>query len=449
MSRGHTTDDQESRSFITRRLAKAPQHVVVAYGAVAAFGTYFCMYAFRKPFQAVAYEGYGDQMGIKLKTVFVLSQIIGYAISKYLGIKICSELTKEYRLPILIGFILWAEMALVLFGLAPLHLKLIPLFLNGLPLGMVWGVCVLYLEGRRITEFLIAGLACSYIIASGVVKDVGRLFLSHLDVDVFWMPAVTGLAFLPLFLLFAWLLSHMPAPSPEDRVHRAERKPMTGAEKVEFLRFFRAGIIVHLFGYLLITAFRDVRDAYSAEIWDGLGLGSEPAIFTRCETWVGLAALTVLIIIRYLDSEKWGVIPNLISMATGFVVIGVSTWAFGAGLVGGFAWMLLIGIGGYLAYVPSDTIYYERLIANAKWVSTAVFMSLVMDASGYTGSVAIQLYKNFGAGEISWVAFFRGFCYTLSVLGLMITAFNLYYFPRRVRIRRAQMEERGEGRALP
>ena len=41
--------------------------------AVAAFCTYFCMYAFRKPFTAGTFEG-DEVFGLGLKTVLVISQ---------------------------------------------------------------------------------------------------------------------------------------------------------------------------------------------------------------------------------------------------------------------------------------------------------------------------------------------------------------------------------------
>ena len=426
--------------------------MLTVYGCIAAFGTYFCMYAFRKPFQAVAYEMQDDQFGIKLKTVFVLSQLFGYAISKFLGVKFCSEITKKWRFPILIGLILVAELALVLFGSLPVKYKLAAIFINGLPLGMVWGVCVLYIEGRKITEFLLAGLACSYIIASGYVKTAGLMLLERFDFGVFWMPAVTGAVFLPLFLLFAWLLSQMPPPTKEDELHRTHRQPMKGPEKIAFLRFFALGIILQMLIYFFITAFRDVRDAYSAEIFKGLG-ETAPAVFAQSETWVAFAALSALIIIRFFDSEKWGVIPNLGCQILGFLIVGGSTLAFSMGLLpgesAGFWWMVLIGVGGYLAYVPCDTIYYERVIARARWVSTAVFMTYVMDATGYTGSVALQLYKNFGAGDISWVNFFRYFSYALACAGLIIVGFNLWYFPHRARVRLRQLQEHAPVPAAP
>ena len=74
------------------------------------------------------------------------------------------------------------------------------MFLNGIPLGMVWGLVFSFLEGRKTSDLLGAGLSCSYIVASGAVKAVGLGFVG-IGVSEFWMPALTGGCFLPLFLL--------------------------------------------------------------------------------------------------------------------------------------------------------------------------------------------------------------------------------------------------------
>ena len=68
------------------------------YAIVAAFSSYFSMYAFRKPFTAAKFESltfWGSD--VELKTALVLSQVIGYTISKFVGIKVCSESVKAKR----------------------------------------------------------------------------------------------------------------------------------------------------------------------------------------------------------------------------------------------------------------------------------------------------------------------------------------------------------------
>jgi uncharacterized membrane protein YhaH (DUF805 family) len=241
---------------LARWLERAPQAVFVIYAIAAAFTTYFCMYAFRKPFAAAKFEGlnfFGTT--IELKTAIVVSQILGYALSKYIGIKFCSEITPQRRAKTLVILVLIAEVALLLFGLLPNNFKIIAIFLNGIPLGMVWGLVVWYLEGRRTSELLLAGLSCSYIVASGITKDFGRAMLSgdvaqwwgHLPllgapissaltgVSDGWMPFIVGLHFLPIFLLAVWMLKQLPKPTTMDVEERVARAPMTGVDRMAFV----------------------------------------------------------------------------------------------------------------------------------------------------------------------------------------------------------------------
>jgi hypothetical protein len=47
------------------------------WAVTAAFGTYFCMYGFRKPFTAASFSG-AEAWGIDFKTVAVSTQVLGY-----------------------------------------------------------------------------------------------------------------------------------------------------------------------------------------------------------------------------------------------------------------------------------------------------------------------------------------------------------------------------------
>jgi hypothetical protein len=143
---------------------------------------------------------------------------------------------------------------------------------------------------------------------------------------------------------------------------------------------------------------------------------------------VGLSALLALVGLRLFDSRRWGVAPNLCIMILGMTVIGGSTWLRDGGTIGGFAWMVLTGVGAFLGYVACDTIFYERVIASTGWVGTAVFMAHVMDAGAYTGSVGLQLYYDLAAGGLTHLEFFRRFCYALSIGGTCVLVFSLAYF---------------------
>src|SRR5918994_2126394 len=115
-----------------QRLLTNSKLFFIAWCMIAAFGTYFCMYAFRKPFIAGTYSGL-SLWDIHYKSILIISQVLGYMLSKFIGIKVISELKSTQRKKLIIGLILFAELSLLCFGLVPHPYSFIFLFLNGLP----------------------------------------------------------------------------------------------------------------------------------------------------------------------------------------------------------------------------------------------------------------------------------------------------------------------------
>jgi hypothetical protein len=414
---------------LRNKLAKAPKPVFIAYAIAAAFSTYFCMYAFRKPFAAARFEGeqfLGSEIG--LKTAFVVSQILGYTVSKYIGIKVCPEVRPGRRAGLLVLLIIAAEIALVLFAVLPQDLKVVAIFLNGLPLGMVWGLVVWYLEGRLSSELLLAGLACSYIVSSGAVKDVGRFLMSAHGVREAAMPMVTGLLFLPLFLLSVWLLNHLPPPTAADHDVRMQRVTMSWSSRLAFLRALLFGLILLFAARLVTTAFRDFRDNYGVEIFDSLGYRGNTGLFTRTEVPVAFGVMLSVALLNLIRSNRAGVVAAHALMATGLALMALSTLLLDLGLLNGLVWMILIGLGSYMAYVPQDSVVFDRIIASTRVAGTAVFAIYVSDAIGYTGSIGLPLVKDLLFPKVSRLAFFRGFTYVVSLAGIVMLVTSCVYF---------------------
>lgn len=434
-------------SPVTRWLESAPPAAFTAYAMVAGFATYFCMYAFRKPFAAAGYKGmHLLQTGIELKTAFVISQIVGYTVSKYIGIKVCSEVSRGRRAAALVGLIACAEAALLLFALLPPNLKVLAIFLNGLPLGMVWGMVVWYLEGRRTSELLLAGLSCSFIVSSGVVKDIGTWVMRHWGVGEFWMPFVTGLIFLPPFLASTWLLDRLPAASPQDAAARVRREPMNAAHRAAFVRHYLWGLLPLLAVYLFLTAYRDFRDNFGIEMFAQLGYADRAGIFTRSELPVMFGVMACLAALNLVRDNRRGLFSTFGLMAGGLVLMGAATLLLDARLIHGLTWMILIGLGSYLAYVPYGSVLFDRLIASTRIAGTAVFAIYLADAIGYSGSVGVQLYKDLGDPHVSRLAFFRAFTYLLSAIGAVLLAASAACFLAR---RRPQAAVRTQAALTP
>lgn len=401
-----------------------------AFAVLAAFTTYFSMYGFRKPFAVATFDGVVELPfggAVDYKILLILLQVMGYMLSKFMGIKIVSELEPRKRAIGLLTMILTAHVALLLFGIVPKPWNVICLFFNGLPLGMVWGMVFGFLEGRRSTELLGAGLSASYIVASGAVKSIGRVFLNA-GVSEFWMPFVTGLVFLPVLLLAVFLLNSLPPPNEEDRRLRMERQPMDKAARHSFVKKFAPGLLALTGLYILLTAYRDFRDNFSREIWDALGYPGRSDVYTLSEIPVAFVVLISLALIMKIKSNQLALSVIHYVMIAGTGLIGVSTLAFQAGLLNPGIWMTVVGLGLYLAYVPYGCVLFDRLIASVGVVGTAGFMIYVTDAFGYLGSVGVLLYKNFGQSEVSWFHFFIGFSYVTAVVCTAAFVFSLRYF---------------------
>lgn len=403
-------------------------------GGIAAFCVYLSMYAFRKPFAAAAYvDVAGWTAVIDFKVALVIAQVIGYALSKLAGVKLISELTGARRGAAILGLIGVAWLALVLFALAPPPFKVLALFLNGLPLGLIWGLVFSYLEGRRTSEILGAVLCASFIVATGVVKSVAVWLMTDHGVSEWWMPAATGALFMPLLAISVAGLSRMPPPDAADVAERVERRPMYAAQRRAFLKAYGPGVLMLVLAYVALTAFRDFRDNFAAEIWTELGYGGVSSVFTASELPIAVIALVALGALMLVRDNRRALMAVHAITGFGLALIGLSTLAFQHGWLQPLPWMIASGAGLYLAYTPFNAMLFDRLIAATRQVGTAGFLIYVADASGYMGSVALTLTRNLAKVQVPWLAFFMTSAGWVSGVGCVLTALSALYFARKLK----------------
>jgi len=545
-----------------RGSSKRSTIVFSVYAMLAAFSTYFCMYAFRKPFAVAKYNGMDFfSTGLTLKSAFLISQIIGYTISKYLGCKYCSEISRRMQSRVLMAMIVVAELSLLAFAVLPENLKVLAIFVNGLPLGMVWGLVSRYLEGRKTAELLFAGLSCSYIVASSSVKTIGG-WLMESGVPDFWMPVAIGAIFLLPYMVAVFFLNQLPLPSEEDETSRNKRTTMDSQDRMIFLKQFLLGMLMLMLLYFFLTAYRDFRDNYMPEIFAAMGYPSEPTLFSKADWPVAFGIMVVMALLGLVKNHRRGVMAVFVVMLSGMILMGGATLLRDVGALhgffgedvtlrnddltytirdekgnktfwihrntkevivenepwhtlndmdegiqqklqqlnskasdragdsevdltlddddliytirdekgnktfsihrktkevivdnkpwqtldnmdeetqqrfqqlnskasGGLWWMILIGFGAYLAYVPFGAVLFERIMASTKAAGTAVFAIYICDALGYTGSVGIQLYKDLGQAELDYFEFLRLFTYFMAILGTVLFILSAIYF---------------------
>lgn len=410
----------------------------IIWAVLASFGTYFCMYAFRKPFSAGLYEGL--QLGaVSYKAVLIIAQVAGYTLSKFAGIKVISELKHNARVTLVIGLILAAETALLGFGLVPFPYNFICLILNGLPLGMVYGVVFSFLEGRRFTEMLAMGLNISVVVASGMLKTTYIEVHAFLPgVSEFWMPFVMGLLFLPLFLFFVWMLSMIPKPTAEDIALRTERVPMRTEDKRLVMRQFGFPIVCLVIFYATLVVVRDLRDNFTIEIWNEIDANWGSGVLTATEMITGLVVLVIIGALAFVRDNAVGFRLTYLILFTGVTLIGIGTLLFERGWVNGFYWMLLVGMGLFLAYTVLQTVVFERMIALFRIRANAGYFVYICESIGYLGSVGLLLYKEFFMKDLSWSRVLMQFSYLQFGLGLVLLVASQVYFDR-VRATRAPL----------
>ncbi|MBN8575429.1 MAG: hypothetical protein J0L66_00730 [Cytophagales bacterium] len=397
------------------------------YASFCAFALYTCVYAFRKTFPVATFSGLSFA-GFEYKVWLVTFQVIGYALAKFIGIKVISELKANARAFGILLMVTIAGVSWLLFALVPAPYNIVFLFTNGLPLGMVWGMVFGYLEGRRMTEVLGASLAVSFIYSAGLCRSVGAYIIQYWGVSEFWMPFVACCLFILPLLLFQFLLDKLPPPTTQDEALRTRRLPMNREERKNFTKSFLPGIVLFTLCYVMLTAFRDFRDNFSSDIWKSLNLGNDPSIYTRTETPVSLIVLICMGSLMLIKNNKTALMVNHVIIALGLVLIGVANLLYEAHLINPVLWMTLVGIGLYLGYIPFNSIFFDRLIATFKYVSTVGFIMYVADSFGYLGSVAVVFYKNFFQKGLSWLSFFITGGYVMSVGGTLLILGSMLYF---------------------
>lgn len=400
------------------------------YAAVIVFLAYTMIFGFRKTFTVATFDGLSFA-GYSYKTLLVISQMLGYLLAKFYGIKYISELKRTGRGKIIIILTGISWLSWLLFAVVPMPYNIVFLFINGFPLGMLWGVVFSYVEGRRSTDFIGATLAVSFIFASGFVKSVGAWLMVSFGISEFWMPFCAGLVFALPLMLFIYGMEKIPAPNEEDINFRAERIAMSDVDRKKLIKSFLPGLVACVVIYCFATIFRDIRDNFGAEMWKEMGYINQPAIFAKTETPITLVVLVLIGSMVLIKNNFLALKTAHYFIAVGFILAGVSTLLFKNNFINPLWWMTLVGLGLYMVYIPFNAVFFDRLISTFKYASNVGFLIYIADSFGYVGSIGVLASKEIFKVQLNWVTFFSSSVIILSVVGIVLTFYSLYYFSRK------------------
>jgi hypothetical protein len=393
---------------------------------IAAFGAYFCTYAFRKPWTAATFAD-ATVRGVAEKSVLVVAQVLGYTLAKFIGIRVIAEMPPSRRAPWIVVLVAGAEASLVLFAAAPSPFHVAGLFFNGLALGMVFGLVLGFLEGRRQTEALTAGLCASFILADGICKSAGAWLLSR-GISERWMPPAAGMLFLLPLLWFVWMLTRIPPPDDDDLAHRSERLPMNRADRAGMLRRHGAGIMAIVFAYLLISIARGMRADFAPEIWKALGTAAAPATFANSEVLVALGVLVANGLSVLIADNPRALFTSIGVGLSGSALMIAALLGRQQGLIAPFPFMVLLGLGLYLPYVAVHTTIFERLIAMTRDRGNLGFLLYVADAAGYMAYASLVLVRGWLPVQSDPLRFFMSTWWAIGLLTFLSLAAGAFSF---------------------
>ncbi len=401
--------------------------------AFVCFGAYTCIFAFRKAFNVAPYEGH-RVLGLDYKVMIIITQVFGYMLSKFYGIKFISELKRYGRGKLILILVGISWFAWLLFAVIPPPYNFWVLVLNGFPLGMLWGVVFSYVEGRRATDFIGAALAVSFIFGSGLSKTVAQAVMTNWGVNEYWMPFVTGLVYLLPLLLFVYLLERLPAPDACDVAERTERKPMSAGDRRLFIKTFLPGIFFLVLVYVFVTVLREIRDSFMADMWRASGEQFSAGVFAKTETLISIVILAMVASMVALRNNLRAFLLAQWMMLGGFVLSGVVTGLYLHGDMQTFTWMTLVGLGLYMTYIPYNSILFDRLLAAFRYAANVGFLIYVADAFGYLASVAVVVTKTILNLQLNWLSFYTSLVLVTSAVGIVCTLCSIFYFNKKHRL---------------
>ncbi len=402
----------------------------VLFTSFATFLTYLFFYPFRRAYTAATYSSL-IFWGINYKILIITAQVFGFVVSKGLGIKYVSEMLPQHRIRNLILIITTSLLAYLGFGLVPAPANLLFIFIANIPLGLLYGTVLGFLEGRKTTELLVAVLTASFIVGSGFAKTIGSWVMNGLGVSELMMPFVACLIMYVPLLLSIGLMSLIPLPNRQDTELRTTRKPMGKAERKAFIRTFSLGILLFTLSYFLLTTFREFRDNFTPEILKKIGYTNNSAIFTQTEVPIAVSVLLIMMAIRWIkDNYRAFVVIQYLAFLGGGL-IALSTLLFQHHLISPIVWLTLLGFGVYLAFALSNSLYFERMLAAFKWSGTVSFLITMADFYAYFGSILVLLYKNFFQKNIDFLSFFIVLSYAVSILYLILISSAMIYFRKK------------------
>ena len=427
--------DRSSKVEVNGLRKKFADLLFIFWAGGTALLSYSLVYALRKPYTAAAFAGY-EVFDIDYKVVVTIVQIIGYVISKFIGIKLISELKQKDRLKFILLSVVMAEASLLLFGWLPAPYNIIGMFLNGLSLGCMWGVIFSFLEGRRVTDILASLMGVSMVISSGTAKSLGLFVTNTLGVSEFWMPALIGAAALPLLGLAGIILNRLPQPDAEDIACRSKREPLDGKQRWALFRNFMPFLTLLFVANVVLVILRDIKEDFLVKIVDVSQYSSW--LFAQIDSVVTVIILVIFGLMVYVRNNLKALTILLSLIVVSMFCMIFLSFGYERLQLNTVTWLFAQSLCLYLAYLTFQTIFFDRFIACFQIRGNVGFFIALNDFLGYTGTIIVLVAKELFSPNIDWAHFYNLMAGYVGIICCVAFVFSLAYLHQRYRKEHAQ-----------
>ncbi|MCC8154444.1 MAG: DUF5690 family protein [Tannerellaceae bacterium] len=419
---------QKLRLLQRNLLLKCSDLLFILWAGGAALLSYTMVYALRKPYTAALFEGI-QIFDMDYKVVVTITQIIGYVLSKFIGIKLISELKKEKRLTYILFFGCAAEGSLLLFGWLPTPYNLGAMFINGLSLGCMWGILFSFLEGRRLTDILASLLGVSILFSSGLAKSAGLYVMNTWHVPEFWMPALVGGIALPVLIFLAWTLQKLPEPNQEDITLKSKRETMNSQARWQLYKEYLPFLTILFIANVVLVVLRDIKEDFLVNIIDVSGHSSW--LFAQIDTIITAIILTIFGLMVFIKDNLKALSILLILIILGMGCMTFISFNHSRLELSPITWLFIQSLCLYMGYLSFQTIFFDRFIACFRIKGNVGFFIAINDFLGYLGTVIVLVMKEMLSPDLNWRVFFDYLSASVGVICTISFIYCLYYLQQR------------------
>eukprot|EP01083_Nonionella_stella_P022639 62610_1 len=404
------------------------------YVLIMSIFAYFCVYALRIPLFVSSYEG--ETLGqMPLKDALALAQTVGLVVGKIFSLKYSPVLKRHQWRPALNLIILGSTVSTVGLAVPNNTIRVLSIFISSVWVSPTWGIFLRYTEGRQMSDAMLASFNFSFIAASGIWRSIGSALLNY-GISQWWMPLIASSVSFCGFYICLSFLDLAPDPTVAEQAKRSKRKPASTKDQLAFCSHWWLGLLGLILMYSLFSTLRVFRDFFNPEIWQSFTKGDVPSsVYTITEIPVGLSIPLSLIFLYKVEDNTVALFGIFGYIICGCVILGVGTLLFTFEVVSGFFWMILLGFGVFMVYVPLGSIIYERLMAVSSESITMSFLSYISDLCGSSATSVLLIYRSFApkAEDDFYRSFFEAFAYIAAISGICIMALTALYFFFRIR----------------